>query len=504
MRSVVATAKTWLTEVRMELALGLLVLGTRLFIFSYAGSPLPYYDQWLVEFNGTLLQIFLGKSIWPVLFTPYNQHVMLTTKLTSLFGFAVIGYWDVRFLAVAAALVRAFGAALVYRLLSAETKGGIKITTWLACAAVFAGPLSGYNLLCGLQISFYFADLALIGSLFCVLRWSTAWRNGLVLFSLNLLGLFSMATVLAIPAATLATHLASRRRRSGFWTAWSATALTTGVYVAVVAYLFGTKSPGGTSGEQINFFLKLFSWPFFNETLGLILVISTLSAIAWLARTLRLHTAPFPAIVGFGVYGAVEMLLIAVVRQPTAFHLRFGEMASWVPLALVLISVNILGPMARRPLARGLLCAIVIGCSVGLVVACAPSWRYIAVARAHRTEAIAHYRDLFLSNRLRGEGDLINTMLITHNYLFFDDPILRFTPHPSTAYYFQRVPMAKLVLLSPEIVPLSPLSLASRFLRSFTNSAWCFAVLGLALALPSFLPCLNSSRTKAGESKAAV
>ncbi|HEV8073474.1 MAG TPA: hypothetical protein VGP21_05015, partial [Opitutaceae bacterium] len=107
MRSLVAAAKNKIVGAWMELALAFFVLGTRLAVFSYAGSPLPYYDQWVAECHSTFLKLFSGHSIWSVLFTPHNEHVILTTKLVSLSGFALNGYWDVPFLAVAAAFVRA-------------------------------------------------------------------------------------------------------------------------------------------------------------------------------------------------------------------------------------------------------------------------------------------------------------------------------------------------------------------------------------------------------------
>jgi hypothetical protein len=123
MRSIFAGSKNKIISVWMELALGFLVLGARLSVFSYAGSPLPYYDRWVAEFNNTFLNLFSGNSIWSVLFMPYNNHVILTTRLTTLFGFALNGYWDVAFLAAAAAFIRALEAALMFRLLSTGHKG---------------------------------------------------------------------------------------------------------------------------------------------------------------------------------------------------------------------------------------------------------------------------------------------------------------------------------------------------------------------------------------------
>lgn len=145
-------------------ALFLLVLGARLWVFSYAGSPLPLYDQWIAEFNNLFLQAAGGGGIVETLLTPHNEHLQLSTKLVSLGGFVANGYWDVPFLAAASAFVRAAEAAVLFGLITQGASSRGKFCLWGLCAAIFAAPLSGYNLLCGLQISFYFAGLALLWS----------------------------------------------------------------------------------------------------------------------------------------------------------------------------------------------------------------------------------------------------------------------------------------------------------------------------------------------------
>jgi hypothetical protein len=422
------------------------------------------------------------------LFTPHNEHVILTTKLVSLSGFALNGYWDVPFLAVAAAFVRALEAALMFRLLSGGARREIKMVAWLACAAVFAAPVSGFNLLCGLQICSYFADLALIGSLFCVLRWSSAWKSGAVLFVMNLLGLFSMGSALAIPAATLATHLAGRRQRPGFWPAWSLTALSTAVYIAIISSLVPRGTAGATVGSQAVFFLKLFSWPFFDVTCGLILLVLTLVTIAWLVRTLQFQAAPFPAIAGLGVFGATNALLIALNRPSAdSLHMHYWEMAAFLPLSVVVLGANVLRAMPRpRRWASVLVGAMVLGYGINFAVFLNQSWRYIAAAHDRRGEALAYYRDVFTSNHLSRESARIAAMLSTRDYSFLDDPILRFAPHPRVYQEILQAPMLTYALLSPEILPTGPPSMVSRLLRSLLGLGWCFSVTGAVMTVVGF------------------
>lgn len=93
------------------LSLVIVVFGARLWVFQYAGSPLPYFDQWLAEYNNLFLSLAAGQSTFDALFRQHNEHALITTKLFSLIGFSLNGYWDVKFLVVIAAITRAAGAA---------------------------------------------------------------------------------------------------------------------------------------------------------------------------------------------------------------------------------------------------------------------------------------------------------------------------------------------------------------------------------------------------------
>ena len=101
----VVNTHTRMATTQLSWALALLVLGMRLGVFQYAGSPLPYFDQWILEFNNIFLMMLHEESLWTILFTSHNEHMPVTTKLLSMTGFVLNGYWDVKFLAVVAALV---------------------------------------------------------------------------------------------------------------------------------------------------------------------------------------------------------------------------------------------------------------------------------------------------------------------------------------------------------------------------------------------------------------
>ncbi len=214
---------------RWSMALALIVFGARLVVFDYAGSPLPYYDQWIAEFYNLFFAIIAGGNP-SALFSWHNEHILFTTRILSLFGFLINGYWDVAFLAACSAAIRAIVAATAFRLLTQYADHKSTALIWGLCVLAFALPVSGYNALSGLQVSFYLTDLSAIAAIGLLLNWPGCRLGPPLLVLLSLAGLFSMASGLVIPIVTLGVHLATRMVRQGFWPAW----IITGI--AAIAY----------------------------------------------------------------------------------------------------------------------------------------------------------------------------------------------------------------------------------------------------------------------------
>lgn len=467
-----------------ECAIGLLVLGSRLAVFSYAGSPLPYYDQWLAEFNNTFLQVAGGADLWSVLFTPHNEHVLLTTRIVSLIGFHLNGYWDVEFLVVVAAAIRALTAALTFHLLAAGAGRRARGIIGVACGVTFAVPFSGYNLLCGLQLSFYFADLALLGAIACVLHWSSGWRSGCRLVLASAFGLLSLGSAIAIPPATLAVHLATRRHRPGFAAAWLISALAVGVYLALLIPLQPARENLLSSRERVTFFLELFSWPLRHPAGGAALAVLAMALVWRLVRERRLGDRPVAACLGLGTFGVCNVAMIALNRSPDEFHMRHWETVALVPLGLTALAAVTLDRLARPLRWPWWLAGAVAG--VYLSALASNVWRqtrpYIESARAHRAEAIVHYRELLVSGRIADERTRLNALLAAKDHSFFDDPIGRFTPHPVAIRNFLVAPLPAMALLAPEILPIRPPSRLSQFLRVVKNVGWLIGIAGIGLA----------------------
>lgn len=461
-------------------ALALIVAGARLGIFDYAGSPLPYFDQWLMEFNNLFLMGLNGHSAWEILFTRHNEHLLMTTRVLSLAGFGLNGYWDVKFLVVIAAVIRAVEAVLAFRLLSDGRKPTTRAVVWAMCVIVFAAPISAFNLLCGMQVSFFLGDIAVLWAMWAVLRWRNArwgiWQLGLS----GVFGLLSMGSAIAIPAATLVIHLLQRRARPGFWLAWSMSVLLVAGYGWLVVMETPRSRP--LSWMQGPFFFQLLSWPVLNAALGAGLAAC---ALAWIWRTIRMAGCDDNGILagsGLAVFAAVNTAMLALNRLPDEFHSRHWDTVSLGALGVIAVAVGLCERAVRfRRLAGwgmgGLVALYVCGFAFRMGTESLP---YLEDAHIRRNVVLERYRDLFLSGEIRLTGERINARLMEKDYRFFDDPMDRFAPHPIVVLNIIGHPLPTLSLLSPEILPVRARSLTGDMVQGMIRFGWLLLTAGVA------------------------
>lgn len=471
-------------SVRLELALGLLVLGSRLLVVSYSGSPLPFYDQWLAEYHNTFIQILTNVGLVDVALVNHNEHFILTTRLVSLMGFLLNGYWDVPFLVVMSALVRAAVAVLTFRLVTAGGSGRQRIAAWIACIALFAVPYSGYNVLSGLQLSFYLVELALVWSISLVLRWRTPLASGLGLVVATIFGLCSMGSAIALPAATLTVHLASRNRRPGFWPAWIGSVAVTLLYIAIIRIKGSADAVASFELTPVLFLLRLMSWPLQLAWVGAIMAGVLVVMMVRLLKARHPTTLSVAALAGLGAFAAVNIIVLSVRREPADFHMRHWEVVAWMPFTFFLALKAVFpGATIVRPHIASIVGAVLaVGLATVFVTRTVP---YLEETHRYRDEALQFYRDAFLSGSIREEGYRLNGMLYRQDYSFFDDPILRYMPHPLTVEVIAEAPKPTLALLAPEILPIRSPSLPAKVTHWVCNKGWilCFTFAAVFVAL---------------------
>lgn len=477
-------------DVRWAWALALVVIGSRLAALAYGYSPIPFYDQWLAEYNNLLLPIAGGQG-FSTLFERHNEHVLFTTKLLTLAGYLANGYWDVTFLCVGSAMVRALTAALTFRLISDGSSPGSRLALWLLCAIAFALPLSGYNLLSGMQVSFFFADLALLGSVFATLRWSSPLAGGLALVIGTTLGVLSMASGILIPVATMAAHLACDRPRRGFWLAWILSAAIAAAYAeTIVGPGFGEPvNPNGSVLTSAVFLLRLLAWPQSSPLVGVVLAIGV-TGLAWLIWRHPHRDPAFGAIIALGAYAVAGAALLAINREPSSFHPRHWDAIGLLPLSALALGLRYAGSGGAGTRAVAGASALLgvsyaIGAGLLSLTICLP---YLREAHAGRDTTVAHYRAMLISETgLRSEGAAMNARLATHDYRFFDDPVGRHALHPIVVHNFLTFRPLAQTMLAPEIFPIRPTALVARLTAALRDGGWLALPAGFILLITAIV-----------------
>lgn len=459
------------------LSLGLTVAGLRWMVFAYAGSPLPYFDQWLAEFNNLFLLGASGPAPASILLQPHNEHLPVTMKLVSVLGFLLNSYWDVKFLAVASGLVRAACAGVTWALLAPGSNRASPKWLWLLCAAFFGLPWSAFNALNGMQVSFYFVDLALLLSLLVMQRWSGI-SSAIALVGLMIFGLGSMASALAIPLATLAWHQMQPRPRAGFAVAWTLTMLAGLAYVSWSTGSGSAFTP--TPLESIHFSLQLMAWPLASPVWGLAVLTGGLLLWIWRQKIPPAHL--IPGAFALGVFALGNAAMLALHRTAADFHPRHWDTLGWLPFGLVIVLYNLSAAIRPSRVWRwagvGII-AVIAAVYLGRLYR--TSWPDLQSAHQQRNEIVRHYRQALLSGTFRAESDQLNAQLMARDYSFFDDPIGRFAIPPLVAANIAATPLPALALLSPDILPVRPPSLTTRITRVLLLISPCVVLAGVML-----------------------
>jgi hypothetical protein len=86
-----ARGRGWLLY---ALAAALFVIGAKVWMITYAGSPTPYWDQWDAEAARLYPHFLNGNLSLADLIAPHNEHRIMTTRLWLLMVLALNGYWD--------------------------------------------------------------------------------------------------------------------------------------------------------------------------------------------------------------------------------------------------------------------------------------------------------------------------------------------------------------------------------------------------------------------------
>ena len=106
--------RAWLLAL---LAGGIIFSGRSALVF-YAGSPVPYHDQWIAEATHLVVQDAQQTLTWHNFFIPHGDHLIVVTRLIAYALYRLTGRWDMlaEMLVNNALIAAAFGFLLYHAL----------------------------------------------------------------------------------------------------------------------------------------------------------------------------------------------------------------------------------------------------------------------------------------------------------------------------------------------------------------------------------------------------
>jgi len=172
----------------------LVLFGSKLLLIKHFGNATPFWDQWDAEAVRLYKPFLEGTLSIEELFSPHNEHRILTTRLLSLTLLKINGIWNPLLEMVVNSLIH-IGAITVMAVMIINIVGK-KMTpiVLLFSFILFAIPYAWENTLVGFQSQFYFLILFSIISIWLLILskpFTLKWWIG---YCIGILGYFSLAS----------------------------------------------------------------------------------------------------------------------------------------------------------------------------------------------------------------------------------------------------------------------------------------------------------------------
>jgi hypothetical protein len=321
-----------LDQNRMPILLGslfLILLGTRVALISYAGSPTPFLDEWEADGARLLKPYMQGNLTTSDLFIPLNEHRIFFTKLLVLVIFKVSGYWDVVLQMIVNSILDAATVVAIAYTLSRVLCGGLAVAAIVFSTLINAVPFGYDNAVLGFNTHFYLLLTFSFASLWFLSdspAWSWRWGAGVLCAVGASLCLASGALTFAAAGGAQLLQMACGRR------AGLREALGIAVLILVTLVLMTTiphvpdaePHKAHSVGQFLAAFVGLASWPA-HTALGLVLILPTL---VFLLRTVAHRpTLSDPRWFTVAMFGWVvsQMLALAAGRALLPLQNRYFD-----------------------------------------------------------------------------------------------------------------------------------------------------------------------------------
>jgi hypothetical protein len=300
----------------------LLVLAGKWWFIDGFGGEVPFADQWAAEGETIYLPLLRGEWTWDRLFSPWNEHRIVPSRLFSILLFHITNLqWDPTLELAASALIHALLLGCMGGWLMRHSRSRWHPWICLFVAALGILPFAYENTLWGFQSSFYFllffsmlSGWGLLGASAKRMRW---WVGLLAGFT----AVFSLGSGGLVGAALLPVLLVRSLKRKRVSMADVTTALVAVTFI-ILGWAIRVNVPEHlklATGSWTDFCVALWSllaWPFSGFILVALFIwmpvgISLFRLLQ--SRNARLNPVP-EAILFLAGWAVAQMMAIAWVR----------------------------------------------------------------------------------------------------------------------------------------------------------------------------------------------
>jgi hypothetical protein len=460
------------------ISLFFIIIGSRAAVINYSGSFTPFLDEWDGDAAGLLKPYITADLTIRDLFSPFNEHIILFTRLLVLAIFHISGYWDVILQMVVNAVLDAVTIVGISYALSRVLGGAWAVALMVISTLINAIPLSYDSILMAFNTHFYLLLAFSFASLWYLAdsrAWSPRWAVGVLCAVASFLCMASGALTLA---AAIGLHVSQTAcgRRGGPWEWLGIAALAAATFTLTSLVPHVAESDPYTAHslrEFLSKLLELATWPAAPIFGWLIVLPSALFCLRTLADCPALTDPRWYNVAAFG-WILTQFLALAAGRAGMPIVNRYFD-TLLIGVAINLTSIFwLLGSQpigGQRKLWRRLALA------AWLVLVAAS----LARSERHLPEYLSHRRQT-----AEVQAQNLRSYLATGDALYLTSaPGVEKIPYPVSSRLRELLDTSEIrAVLSPELLSRdTPQNFVEAFKRNFLRLSFMWLGLGVLLLI---------------------
>jgi hypothetical protein len=460
------------------ISLFFIIIGSRAAVINYSGSFTPFLDEWDGDAAGLLKPYITADLTIRDLFSPFNEHIILFTRLLVLAILHIYGYWDVILQMVVNAVLDAVTIVGISYALSRVLGGAWAVALMVISTLINAIPLSYDSILMAFNTHFYLLLAFSFASLWYLAdsrAWSPRWAVGVLCAVASFLCMASGALTLA---AAIGLHVSQTAcgRRGGPWEWLGIAALAAATFTLTSLVPHVAESDPYTAHslrEFLSKLLELATWPAAPIFGWLIVLPSALFCLRTLADCPALTDPRWYNVAAFG-WILTQFLALAAGRAGMPIVNRYFD-TLLIGVAINLTSIFwLLGSQpigGQRKLWRRLALA------AWLVLVAAS----LARSERHLPEYLSHRRQT-----AEVQAQNLRSYLATGDALYLTSaPGVEKIPYPVSSRLRELLDTSEIrAVLSPELLSRdTPQNFVEAFKRNFLRLSFMWLGLGVLLLI---------------------